>query len=390
MTYLIFGDTFTFPEGSAATNRVYNYAKGFIKNDVNIEILCFNNSYSGNKSGTIEGINYYSAFEQTHRSRWFVKRRWFQLVKYYNSYKIIKAINQMDHVKVIHCYTSLFKTQLFAFILSRLFGAKLVMERGEHPMRNFTGSTLNKIQGKIRLTIEPLLSDGIFCISQFLIDFYLDRGVNKKKLFLSPSTVDNERFQNAYSVPFPFEYILYCGNLSAQKDGIPILIESFSRLAEKYPFVKLVLVGSSDTKQEEDSFKDIVNELNIDERVVFVGQVPRIEVPAYMCHAKILALARPDSIVAEAGFPSKLTEYLATGNPVLVTEVGDIPIYLHDKENAFIALPDNVDSFTGKLDFILSNYEFAKQVGLKGKELSGSVFNYAYQSNRIINYISSL
>ena len=390
MTYLIFGDTFTFPEGSAATNRVYNYAKGFIKQNTNIEILCFNNTYSGAKSGTTEGINYYCAFEQTYRSRLFIKRRWFQLVKYYNSYKIIKAINKKDHIKVIHCYTSLFKTQLFAFILARIFGTKLVMERGEHPMRNYTGSGLKKIQGEMRLKIEPFLSDGIFCISQFLVDFYANRGVNRKKLFLIPSTVDVERFQNSFSKPFPFEYILYCGNLSAQKDGIPVLIESFSRLAEKYPKINLVLVGSSDTKDEEDSFKYLANELNIAERVLFVGQVPRTDVPAYMCNAKILTLARPDSIIADAGFPSKLTEYLATGNPILVTQVGDIPIYLHDNENAFIALPDDAGSFAEKLDYILSNYEFARQVGLKGKELTDSVFNYKYQSKRIIDYVQTI
>ena len=365
MTYLIFGDTFTFPEGSAATNRVYNYAKGFIKQNTNIEILCFNNTYSGAKSGTTEGINYYCAFEQTYRSRLFIKRRWFQLVKYYNSYKIIKAINKKDHIKVIHCYTSLFKTQLFAFILARIFGTKLVMERGEHPMRNYTGSGLKKIQGEMRLKIEPFLSDGIFCISQFLVDFYANRGVNRKKLFLIPSTVDVERFQNSFSKPFPFEYILY-------------------------PKINLVLVGGSDTKDEEDSFKYLANELNIAERVLFVGQVPRTDVPAYMCNAKILTLARPDSIIADAGFPSKLTEYLATGNPILVTQVGDIPIYLHDNENAFIALPDDAGSFAEKLDYILSNYEFARQVGLKGKELTDSVFNYKYQSKRIIDYVQTI
>ena len=167
-------------------------------------------------------------------------------------------------------------------------------------------------------------------------------------------------------------------------------IESFSRLAEKYPKINLVLVGSSDTKDEEDSFKYLANELNIAERVLFVGQVPRTDVPAYMCNAKILTLARPDSIIADAGFPSKLTEYLATGNPILVTQVGDIPIYLHDNENAFIALPDDAGSFAEKLDYILSNYEFARQVGLKGKELTDSVFNYKYQSKRIIDYVQTI
>jgi len=61
--------------------------------------------------------------------------------------------------------------------------------------------------------------------------------------------------------------------------------------------------------------------------------------------AKILALARPKSKVADAGFPSKLTEYLSTGNPVVVTRVGEIPYYLKDNVHAFLTEPDSVNSF---------------------------------------------
>ena len=49
----------------------------------------------------------------------------------------------------------------------------------------------------------------------------------------------------------------------------------------------------------------------------------------------MLVLARPDNIQAKGGFPTKLGEYLATGNPVVVTKVGEIPNYLIDGVNAF-------------------------------------------------------
>ena len=116
----------------------------------------------------------------------------------------------------------------------------------------------------------------------------------------------------------------------------------------------------------------------------------RDKIPAYLNNAKILALARPKSLVADAGFPSKLTEYLATGIPVVVTEVGEIPVYLKDNENAFISQPDSVDAFAEKLDFVLGNYEVAKKVALKGKELTRTIFNYNYQAKRMIGFINSL
>jgi hypothetical protein len=38
MTYIIFGDYFTFPEGTASTNRVYVYAKGLIENGIRLSV----------------------------------------------------------------------------------------------------------------------------------------------------------------------------------------------------------------------------------------------------------------------------------------------------------------------------------------------------------------
>ncbi len=53
----------------------------------------------------------------------------------------------------------------------------------------------------------------------------------------------------------------------------------------------------------------------------------------------------PDSKQAQGGFPTKLGEYLATGNPVCATTVGEIPDYLVDGESVYFAVPGSVDSF---------------------------------------------
>ena len=95
-------------------------------------------------------------------------------------------------------------------------------------------------------------------------------------------------------------------------------------------------------------------------------------------------------MVADAGFPSKLTEYLATGVPVVVTEVGDIPVYLNDNVNSFLSEPNNVEAFAAKLDFVLNNYEIAKEVALKGKELTNTIFNYNFQAKRMIGFMKIL
>jgi glycosyltransferase involved in cell wall biosynthesis len=391
MAYVIFGDYFTFPEGTASTNRVFTYAKGFIENGIPVHVICFRNDYLDSFNGQTEGISYYHPFSQVRRNRYFVVRRWQKFLKYIRTINLLKEINKTNRIIAIQVYTEDIFTQLFSFILAKTCKTELLIERSEHPLRNFEDTYLKKFAGKTKVAIETRLYDGIFCISTYLMDFYGKRGFNPGKICLVPSTVDTGRFNHHFSPPLDFKYILYVGSLTIQKDGVNILIESFSKICDKYPEMKLVLIGEADTLKEELMLKGLVTNLKIDsKRVEFLGRLPRNDIPAYMCNAQILALARPHNIISDAGFPSKLTEYLAAGKPVVVTRVGEIPVYLQDNETAFLSEPDNAEAFAGKLDFVLSNYEFAQKVGLKGKGLTTTIFNYKYQAKRMLEFIRSL
>jgi glycosyltransferase involved in cell wall biosynthesis len=390
MSIVIFGDSFSFPEGNAATNRVYTYANGFYENGVKVHVICFGNEYLKENEGIANGIFFYHPFGQKRRNNYFLIRRWQKLRKYFKAIRLINKINKDDKIIAFNCWTPLLQTQLFLFILSRYLKTFLILERSEHPLRNFQGSFFKKTRGEFKVFTERVLCDGMFCISQYLIDFYEHLGKSPKKLFLVPGTVDTNRFNIPTNAPFDFQYILYCGSLTILKDGVNILIESFNKITQKHPEIKLVLVGKGDTPKEENMIKALVKELNIEEKVIFTGQLSREKIPAYLNNAKILALARPKSIVADAGFPSKLTEYLATGIPVVVTKVGEIPVYLRDNENAFLSEPDDTKAFAEKLDFVLCNYKLAKEISSKGKELTNTIFNYNYQARRIMDFIYSL
>lgn len=390
MSIIIIGDSFTFPEGNAATNRVHTYAKGFTEQGIAVHVISFGSIYNSAGDGAINGINYYHPFKQTEKSRYLLVRQWFKLLKYYRTIKLVRRINKADKIIAFNCWTQRFRTQLITFFLAKMVHAKNTHERSEHPLRNYQSSSLHKMRGEIKSYIGTTLCDGILCISQYLIDFYSTRGVNTKRMLLVPSTVDTERFTLSYEPNFEFEYILYCGSLTIRKDGVDILVQSFAEIADKYPAIKLVLIGKGDTQKEEMEIRNLVSRLNLSPRVVFLGQISRSDVPRYMCNAKILALARPSSIVADAGFPSKLTEYLATGKPVVVTMVGEIPVYLKDNENAFLSVPDDAYAFAQKMKFVLENDTVAEEVAAKGKELTNTVFNYNFQAKRIVSFIGSL
>lgn len=390
MCIVIIGDAFTFPEGTAATNRVHTYAKGFSESGISTHIICFDSRYNTLGDGISNGINYYHPFGQGKRNKYFLTRSWRKVLKYYKTCRLLRQINKSDKIIVSICYTKLLQTQFFVYVVTKFIKSKVILERSEHPLQNYKDSLFTRILGGIKIFLGNKFCNAIFCISQYLIDFYKMKGVKSERLLLVPSTVDTNRFNIVCDPPLSHSYILYCGSLTIIKDGVDVLINSFSKIASNYPEVSLVLLGKGDTIKEEIIIKELVNSLNLNDRIIFLGQLPRIEVPPFMLHAKMLVLSRPKSIIADAGFPSKLTEYLASGRPIAVTKVGEIEVYLKDNETAFLSIPNSIDAFAERMDDILSDYESALTVGAKGKELALGIFNYNVQAQRMIRFIRQL
>ena len=93
-------------------------------------------------------------------------------------------------------------------------------------------------------------------------------------------------------------------------------------------------------------------------------------------------------ITNHKGFPTKLGEYLATGNPVVVTKVGEITDYL-DNGCAYLAEPDSVQSFSDKLIEALTN-ENSNIVGNKGRDIAIKYFSHKKQGEKLSNQLHEI
>ena len=120
------------------------------------------------------------------------------------------------------------------------------------------------------------------------------------------------------------------------------------------------------------------------------GEFSRDKIPAIIKNASLLALPRPDSKQAQGGFPTKLGEYLATGNPVCATTVGEIPDYLIDDESIYFAEPGSINSFADAMKRALSNPLKAKRIGTNGRKVAETHFNKDIQAKKLYDFLSSL
>lgn len=369
-------NTMPIPSGEASVNRILSYAKGLVKLGNNVSILS-SSIKDKDPFGVIDGVNYIK----------FRKKSTLKIVSLACALlSIIRYIKKESFDAIILVTSSaylIFPMQIAAKWLQ----IPIIYEVNEFPFSIIKDGLMNKLKALIHTNISFRLFDGMIVMTKPLLKYYKTKAGKNCKMIEVPMTVDLDRFVAVDDSSSLGDYVAYCGNMTGNKDGVINLLKAFAMVNVKFPYLKLVLIGGTNTQKEFEYLKKIVSQDNI-RNVVFYGKVDRDQIPSLLCGAKALALARPQSIQSEGGFPTKLGEYLATGKPVIVTAVGDIPLYLK-KTNSYICPPDDINAFAEKIIDVFTDYPKALLIGKEGRKLAFSIFNSDYQSKRIERFIKS-
>lgn len=298
-------------------------------------------------------------------------------LKYYKSFWDVKgfAKNLKSDDKVF-CFG--FSQYLSIVVKS---AAKVYHERTEHPsIVPVTPTFLQKsyIRACRRLS-------GMFVISTELKRCFENLGV--KSVSIANMIVDSSRFMNLSKREQPYPYIAYCGTALNDKDGVDQLIQAFVLVHKEYADMRLKIIGKAPGTNDISGNVKLAYDLGIKDYVEFTGVIPSTEIPQLLVNATMVALDRPESLQAQCGFPTKLGEYLLSGTPAVVTNVGDIPLFLKDGESALIAQHDNVQAFADKMIWVLDHPDESKAIGEKGKQVALESFNYKIEARKIVDVI---
>lgn len=376
-------NTLPIPSGAASVNRILSYTKGLVELGNKVTILS-SGIAEMTACGTIDSVSY----------RCFRKKCnnfFFTIIEYVRTLlSIVFTINRMKYDVIIVVSNSLLLIYPLIFI-SRIKKIKVILEKSEFPFVLLRKGVFRRLYASFYVSTTYQLFDGLIVMTKPLMNYFENKIKDDCELIEVPMTVDFDRFKTKKidnKVSSLGDYIAYCGDMAGNKDGVENLIEAF-KLVEKYlPNLKLVLFGGASNKQDLYKLKEYVQRFELN-NIIFYGKVSRDEIPAFLTEAKALVLARPSGLQSSGGFPTKLGEYLSTGNPVIVTAVGDIPFYLNN-ENSFIVEPDNNKAFADQILKVFLNYKEALVIGEKGKLLVENIFNYKIQSKRIHDYLMNI
>ena len=370
--YMIIG---AYEPCTAPTNRALSFINSFDKESINTQVVFIEPNITMSK---IEKLNYEHIevkylWEQSVFKQYIVNR----LLTGIRITRFIKDLKEGDKVFLFGVAKYLHK-----FVSKK--GIEVYHERTEHPdvvRLRFAFERKRYIRNCIKLS-------GLFVISTALKNYFISIGVPEKKITIVNMTVDSTRFEGVQKDNYIEKYIAYCGTASNNKDGVDRLIKAFAIVAQKHKDVKLYIIGRTPSPDDASGNLQLVESLDIKDKVVFTGVVLAEQMPQLLTNAIILALARPNNLQAQNGFPTKLGEYLLTRNPVVVTKVGDIPLFLKDGESALLAEPDNIEEFADKLCWALEHQSEGIEIGQKGRNVAMANFNASIETNKIINTIS--
>lgn len=213
-------------------------------------------------------------------------------------------------------------------------------------VRDYVVYSLNELQ--------VILYDGIVVISTRL-EKYFSRYT--RKIIRVPILCDAEEIV-AMSGPPLFNgetfRICFAGYIKFDKEGFDLLYKALSIVGDK-PKVELYLYGIME-EEDDARLRQLSEKYGMTDRIFYMGNIEPEKLKLEFLRYHLLILPRPLNKRTMYGFSTKLSEYLVSGVPVLLTDVSDNALYIRDNYNGYLIQPGSATAIAEKLSYIISNY----------------------------------
>lgn len=140
--------------------------------------------------------------------------------------------------------------------------------------------------------------------------------------------------------------------------GLPYLLQAVALIARNIPDVALEIAGSG---PEHAALQREAERLGISERVRFLGWVP--ELHEVMRRWRVFAQAS-----REEACPVAVLEAMATGLPIVATEVGGLPELVESGRTGWLVPAADAEALAGRIMELLRDPDRASEMGRAGQE----------------------
>jgi len=242
------------------------------------------------------------------------------------------------------------------------------------------GSDIN-LHGKIPARAKQIVNaakhaTGILSVSKALANEMIQMGIEQNKITVIYNGVDHQQFFIAEGSSTNNDYILYVGNLKHDK-GVIELLQGFSQIINEQPLLTLVFAGAG-AGNEKSRLLALAKQLDMSEKVTFLGTVAHEKLPKLIANAKVLALPSYNE-----GVPNVVLEAMACGTPVLATKVGGIPEVINEEICGQLIQPRSDNEVAQGLRVVL-----AKKWNKKLIRQHSEIFTWAKNKKQLVELLS--
>ena len=376
---------------SASVNRCLSLYAIFDPNEFNILVV---NHTAGNKSesrdniglkGNFKNINYIYTTPTPYKPISFLKRRYYKFIGRLNEFRLLIKLGFKKDIDIILYYPDGFFFDLFFYrVISKIFRISLVSHyvefRSSFKRKGLTWKRINDI---LFDKYFMYLSDGVIPISNFLYEYVESKKKDVPQIKIPP-VIDFSIFEKIEDRKIKEDYFLYVGAAGYFK-AIKLILDAFAVINNKNYCLYLVLHGKGKSLVE--------SEVNKHSKKGFIKLFSNLEYEKLLefnKNARTLLIPLENTIKDRARFPQKISEYLASGNPIITTNFGEITYYFEHLNSALIANECDAESISEQMEYAINNKKESRKIGEKGYDIGIKYFNTVSYSGELTDFMKRM
>jgi glycosyltransferase involved in cell wall biosynthesis len=286
--------------------------------------------------------------------------------------RLVNRIYKNFKFEVIHAHTAI-PVGFSSMLLSNKYKIPFVVTIHGQDFQ-YTIKKNSACRNNVKKVLEK--ANKIITVSNKLKNIIEDKKILDKTVVIN-NGINPEEYINNENVELKGDKIILSVSSLIKTKGIDLNIRAMDILIKKYPYIKYYIIGDG---EEDRNLKKLVNELSLEENVVFLGKLPHSEVIKYMPKCDIFSLPS-----WQEGFGIVYIEAMTNGVPVIGVKGQGIEDVIVDKKNGFLVDPHSVEELVKIIEYILINKEKAKYIGEDGRRTVLNEYTWLRNAQKTIN-----
>jgi glycosyltransferase involved in cell wall biosynthesis len=277
---------------------------------------------------------------------------------------------------VLHAHSKYLNAQV-ALALRDRFGLPVVYEVRGFLEETWRSRGHNPFTDAYRLAREAethcmSAADAVVTLAESMRAEIVGRGVDPERVVIVPNAVDDAflgespdatQLRRRLGIE-PDEVVVGTVTTVNDYEGLDTLVDAVAMLRARRRQARLLVVGGGPALS---ALRNRAADRGLGGAAVFTGAIPYADVRRYYAAIDVFAVPRADTPVTQLVTPLKPLEAMASGRPVVASDLAPLREIVNPGQTGAIARAGDPDSFAAAIEPLLSDVAYRARMGAAGR-----------------------